>query len=155
MGCYRCESWWRQSHLRAPSVFNWFLPGQQIGGGLLEAGLVAPEFTLTNEFQAVRWLNYDYLLVYARWLGARELPNQRETAANGGRDDPNGELDNIRAAHYIDALEAMVQGFIDGGDTEREAFEKLLDHLDTLLCAGRLKEKYGGMPAPNPRPRRP
>lgn len=145
------HSWWLQAHLRAPTVFNWFLPGQQVGGGMQQAGLVAPEFSITNEYQAVRWDNYAYQIVFAAWLGARELPQQRETAANGGKDDPNGELDNIRAFHYVDALELMVQGFIDGGDTDRQAFEKLLDHLDMLLCAGGLKARYGGEAAPNPR----
>jgi uncharacterized protein (DUF1800 family) len=145
------HSWWSQSHLRAPTVFNWFLPGQQVGGGLQQAGLVAPEFTLTNEYQSVRWVNYAYLLAYAKWLGASELPNQRETVANGGMDDPNGELDNIRAFHYVDALEAMVEADITGGATAEEAFTTLIDHLDVLLCAGRLKDLYEDAEVPNPR----
>jgi len=145
------NSWWSQAHLMAPTVFNWFLPGQQVGGAMQQAGLVAPEFSLTNEYQTIRWDNYAYVLAFNTWLGASELPFQRETAANGGMDDPNGELDNIRAFHYVDSLEVMVAGFISGGDTVPEAFEKLLDHLDVLLCAGGLKANYGDHTDPNPR----
>ena len=145
------HSWWSQSHLRAPTVFNWFLPGQQVGGGLQQAGLVAPEFSLTNEYQSVRWVNYAYLLTYATWLGAVELPSQRETEANGGMDDPNGELDNIRAFQYVDALEAMIEADITAGATPEQAFNTLIDHLDVLLCAGRLKDLYESADAPNPR----
>ncbi|MCB1062524.1 MAG: DUF1800 family protein [Verrucomicrobiae bacterium] len=145
------HSWWNQSHLRSPTVFNWFLPDQQIGGAMQQAGLVAPEFSLTNEYQAMRWVNYAYVLCANTWQGARELPLQRDPASSGGRDDTNGELDNIRAFQYVDALEAKVQGYITGGDSERIAFEKLLDELDLLLCAGNLKARYGGQPAPNPR----
>ncbi|MCB1228647.1 MAG: DUF1800 family protein [Verrucomicrobiae bacterium] len=145
------HSWWNQSHLRAPTVFNWFLPDHQVGGPLQQAGLVAPEFSLTNEYQAMRWVNYAFALCNNTWQGAREMPLQRDPVSSGGRGDTNGELDNIRAYHYIDALEAEVQGYINGGDSEQVAFEKLLDELDLLLCAGNLKARYDGQAAPNPR----
>lgn len=145
------HSWWNQSHMRAPTVFNWFLPDHQVGGSMQQAGLVAPEFSLTNEYQAMRWVNYAWVLCNNTWQGAREMPKQRDSVANGGRGDTNGELDNIRAFHYVDALETKVIGYVNGGDSERIAFEKLLDELDLLLCAGNLKAKYDGQPAPNPR----
>lgn len=145
------QNWWNQSHLRSPTVFNWFLPDHQVGGAMQQAGLVAPEFAVTNEYQAMLWVNYALSLSNNTWLGAREMPLQRDPVSSGGRGDTNGELDNIRAYHYVDALEAKVQGYLNTGDSERVAFEKLLDELDLLLCAGNLKARYGGQPAPNPR----
>ncbi len=145
------HSWWNQSHLRSPTVFNWFLPDHQVGGAMQQAGLVAPEFSLTNEYQALLWVNYALSLSNNTWLGAREMPLQRDPVSSGGRGDTNGELDNIRAFHYVDALEAKVQGYINAGDSERVAFEKLLDELDLLFCSGNLKARYGGVAAPNPR----
>ena len=144
------DSWWKQSHLRAPTVFNWFLPDHKVGGALQDAGLVAPEFALTNEYQVIRWVNYAYVLVFTtNGLGARELPEQR---TNPLYNDPNGYLDNFKATHTIDDFVTLLNNHIAAGDTERQAAEKILDHFDLLLCGGRLKAMYGSDPAgENPR----
>jgi uncharacterized protein (DUF1800 family) len=48
-----------QSPLRSPSVFNFFRPGYvPPGSAIASAGLVAPEFQLTNESSTVGYLNF-------------------------------------------------------------------------------------------------
>ena len=48
-----------QSPLRSPSVFNFFRPGYvPPNSGIATAGLVAPEFQITNESSVVGYLNY-------------------------------------------------------------------------------------------------
>jgi len=42
----------------ATSVFNWFRPGYSVNGPIASAGLVAPEFQITNEPQIVAYVNY-------------------------------------------------------------------------------------------------
>lgn len=136
------DSWFNQSHLRAPTVFNWFLPDQQVGGPLQEAGLVAPEFTVTTEYQVIRWVNYARTqIVSTGGLNANELPNQRTDEA---LNDPTGLLDNITNVHTINAYVTMLNDYIANGDTEEIATEKILDQLDLRLTGGRLKAKYGG-----------
>ncbi|MCP5538658.1 MAG: DUF1800 family protein [Akkermansiaceae bacterium] len=141
--------WWdltntfSQSPQSAPTVFNWFLPDYLAGGAIQAAGLVAPEFTITTETQVVKAINYYVSTVYGSnvtslGLGLRQLPNAT---------DPN--LDNVKLD--IPPLELVLQGFIDGGDTKEDAVAKLLDYLDFILMAGRLKALYDGAAEPNPR----
>ena len=47
-----------QKPIAAPSVFNWFHPEYVFSGALSAAGLVAPEFEITNETQVVNLANY-------------------------------------------------------------------------------------------------
>jgi hypothetical protein len=46
-----------QSPLRAPSVFNWFLPDYVVPGSMAEAGLFAPEMQLASETNLVNRIN--------------------------------------------------------------------------------------------------
>jgi endo-chitodextinase len=52
-----------QSPLLAPSVFNFFSPAYTRPGKLAAAGLVAPEFQITNEIQSIGTANFFYNLV--------------------------------------------------------------------------------------------
>lgn len=48
-----------QSPLRSPTVFNFFRPGYvPPGSGIAQAGLVAPEFQLTNESSVAGYINF-------------------------------------------------------------------------------------------------
>lgn len=47
-----------QNPLRAPSVFNFFLPDYRLPGPLTAAGLVAPEFQITTETTAISTANF-------------------------------------------------------------------------------------------------
>jgi hypothetical protein len=53
--------WLNEYPLYSPSVFNFFQPSYQLAGPLTQAGLVAPEFQITNEASLV---NTDNLLQY-------------------------------------------------------------------------------------------
>ncbi len=52
-----------QSPLRSGSVFNFFRPGYKPPGIIGDAGLVAPEFQITNESSIAGYLNYMQTLV--------------------------------------------------------------------------------------------
>jgi uncharacterized protein (DUF1800 family) len=53
-----------QAKGHAPSVFNFFRPGYTPPAtGIAQAGLVAPEFQITNEQSVVGYINYMYALV--------------------------------------------------------------------------------------------
>ena len=53
-----------QSPLRSPTVFNFFRPGYTPAGtAIATAGLVAPEFQITNESSVVGYLNFMQTLV--------------------------------------------------------------------------------------------
>ena len=53
-----CTSKARQNPLRAPSVFNFFVPDHAPAGTLSQNGLVAPEFQITSEAQAIGSANF-------------------------------------------------------------------------------------------------
>lgn len=61
-----------QSPLRAPSVFNWFLPDYVVPGAMAEAGLFAPEMQIASETNLVSrvnqlwsftWMNLDGMVI--------------------------------------------------------------------------------------------
>lgn len=54
---YKPEGPFVQAALVAPSVFNWFRPDHAPVGGLASAGLVSPEFQITNEATYTDMLN--------------------------------------------------------------------------------------------------
>ena len=60
-----------QSPLRAPTVFNWFLPDYQPGGLIASYGLVAPEFQLANESSVFQNVNtfWTSMVSAAGWGG--------------------------------------------------------------------------------------
>lgn len=58
-----------QSPLLAPSVFNFFSPNYTRPGKLAQAGIVAPEFQITNEIQTIGTANFFYNLVQNEGYG--------------------------------------------------------------------------------------
>ncbi len=128
-----------QSALRAPSVFNWFLPDYEPGGDIAAAGLVAPEMIQTTETQVIYNINYMHTL-------ARGGNGQGVNALVGQTD---GLLDNIKLDR--DALQAIYNAEVAGGATVEEAVTALIDHMDVLMMAGNFKATYGAAPLPNPR----
>jgi hypothetical protein len=74
-----------QAPLRAPSVFNFFRPGYvPPHTGMADAGLVAPEFQITNESSVMGYANFllgimpfgaaGILPDYTRWLTMADDP---------------------------------------------------------------------------------
>ncbi len=128
-----------QTPLKAPTVFNWFLPDYAPGGAIAAAGIFAPEMQISTENQVVEAVNYHRSLVFNG--------TGQSTAALFGATDQN--LDNVQ----IDRApwDAMYNAQVAAGKTPREAITVVVDALDLLLTAGNLKAKYAGAPTPNPR----
>ncbi len=88
-----------QSPLLAPSVFNFFSPNYTRPGKLAQAGLVAPEFQITNEIQTIGTANFFFNLVRDEGYGngdSRVVLNL----------DPARALANdpIKLVDYLDGL---------------------------------------------------
>lgn len=128
-----------QSPLRAPTVFNWFLPDYEPGGAASAAGLVAPEMIQTTETQVI--YNLNYLNTISR--------NNNGQGVNALVGQTDGLLDNI----IIDksSIEAIYDAEIASGSTVAETAVVLVDHLDVLLMAGNFKATYGSASGANPR----
>ena len=111
-----------QSPINAPSVFNWFDPDYTFPGEIQSNGLVAPEFQITNETNAVTNPNYFYGLIY-------NLP--------AGGSNPGPQPSNIAGANgnYTKlsiSLTAATSAFTSGGATG------LVDFYDRLFCSHQL-----------------
>ena len=63
-----------QSPLRAPSVFNWFLPDYVVPGAMAEAGLFAPEFQINTETNVVNRVNRLWTFTWANLVGMTTFP---------------------------------------------------------------------------------
>jgi len=70
-----------QSPLRAPTVFNWFLPDYVMPGPLGAAGLVAPEFQVATESSVINVINNQYNIIFT------SLPSATVTKPGRGLDD--------------------------------------------------------------------
>lgn len=127
-----------QSPLKAPTVFNWFLPDYEPGGAISAAGLYSPEMLQTTETQVIYNLNYLNTISRGTWQGT--------TALFG---ETNPDLDNVTIDR--DGLQAIYDAEITGGATVTEAVTTLIDHLDVLLMSGNFKATYDGAAGPNPR----
>ena len=86
-----------QAALRAPSVFNFFEPNYVYPGPLAAAGLVAPEFQITNDTTAISVPNLFRTAIFATATGANAartyvLNVSAEQAAAG---DANALIDRV------------------------------------------------------------
>ena len=142
-----------QTPLKAPSVFNWFLPGYKPGGLIGSYGKVAPEFQIVTESSALQNINVYWQSHYNGngWSAGNVGGNNANSALAGyatQRQYNNGSTtytdDNIIPDYY-----AWINRYrdyqIDPGnpmDDELETDLQLIDDLDDLLLAGRLKLLY-------------
>lgn len=78
-----------QNVLESPSVFNFFQPDHQPIGPIADAGLVAPEFQITNALTTVSSANYFYNII--SW-GAIYIET-KETILNNELEELAGEED--------------------------------------------------------------
>jgi len=125
------------SPMRAPSVFNWYLPDYSPGGNIDAASLVAPEFQILNEVSVIRNINYfvaPSLFLYGQ--GMEALPNQ--TASGYGANDDHVIPDR---SPWISLYEA------NAGLPEWQRDKLLVDALDELLTGGSLKTTWPLIPA--------
>ena len=98
-----------QAALRSPTVFNFYHPDYVLPGPLAAAGLVAPEFEITDDNYAISVPNYLRTFVNATTTGV--------AAAN---------------QPYVIALNTTYEQTLVSNPTA------LLDHLNAVLCAGTL-----------------
>jgi hypothetical protein len=63
-----------QSPLRAPSVFNWFLPDYVVPGPMAEAGLFAPEMQIASETNLVNRINRLWTFTWMSLQGMTTFP---------------------------------------------------------------------------------
>lgn len=154
-----------QTPLAAPTVFNWFLPDYTVVGPLADAGIRVPEFQLANEISVVTNINYHYSLIYSgNGLSASSLPNQKAHDTNGdphptynpyqyGDNDDHLKINTTGTSAmgqaYLAIMDTNGDGKVSSADTTFDnrtsivaACVTLVDHLDLLLCSGRLKAEY-------------
>jgi uncharacterized protein (DUF1800 family) len=74
-----------QAALRSPTVFNFFHPGYVLPGALASAGLVAPEFEITDATFSIDAPNYLRGLIFTTANSAEQLDltTEQNLAANG------------------------------------------------------------------------
>ncbi len=101
-----------QAALRSPTVFNFYHPDYVLPGPLAAAGLVAPEFEITDDNFAISVPNY------LRLFATAAIPT-------------TGGVPTTAAPYVITLNTAYEQSLV----TTPAA---LLDHLNTVLCAGTL-----------------
>ncbi len=101
-----------QAALRSPTVFNFYHPDYVLPGPLASAGLVAPEFEITDDNFAISTPNYYRSFVLAAVPTTNGVPTT--------------------AAPYTLTLNLTYEQTLAGNPTA------LLDHLNMLLCSGSL-----------------
>ncbi|MBP8298584.1 MAG: DUF1800 family protein, partial [Burkholderiales bacterium] len=119
-----------QSPLLAPSVFNFFSPSFTRAGSIAQAGLVAPEFQITTETQAVGSSNFFKRVIYDRAFGFADIG--RLTLDY----QPFVDLAN-QPAQLVDRLDAL---FTAGG-MSAVTRTALLDMLAALQAQGRSRSE--------------
>ena len=96
-----------EAALRSPTVFNFYHPDYVLPGALASAGLVAPEFEITDDNYAISGPNL------FRTMALTDVPT-------------------TTAAPYTIALDLTYEQTLVSNPSA------LLDHLNTLLCAGNM-----------------
>jgi uncharacterized protein (DUF1800 family) len=102
-----------QSPGRSPSVFNFFRPGYTPpNSAIASAGLVAPEFQITNEPSVIAYVNYMAALIVS---GSGDFrPNYTEISALAGNSTSLvDEVDILLGAGLSAAAKAGIRGAVD------------------------------------------
>ena len=100
----------------SPSVFNFYRPDYSPNGVIADAALNAPEFQIHNDVSALQLSNGLITLIVHGIAGG-----------NYGNIGQRNNVDSVLDFTYEDSI---------SGNTST-----LIDHLDLLLCAGRLKSE--------------
>ncbi|MBM3862509.1 MAG: DUF1800 family protein [Verrucomicrobia bacterium] len=151
-----------QTHLSAPSVFNWFVPDHKPAGMLAANGTTSPELQIANENSVIRASNFVYSDIYESGgnPNTTALPNQNEEPWLYGSNGDHIRIDFAPLeALYLGVVDLNRDGVFNNLDVGafnqqaalRAACEAVLDHVDLMLCAGALKARYAETPG---KPRR-
>lgn len=89
-----------QSPLKAPSVFNWFLPDYTVPGPISEAGLVMPEMQIATETNLVARINRLWSYTWMNLAGMTAFPgvDQDDVVQISGNAGPQVKLSNLAPA---------------------------------------------------------
>jgi len=102
-----------QSPGRSPSVFNFFRPGYTPpNSAIASAGLVAPEFQITNEPSVIAYINYMAVLVSAG-SGDFRADYTAMSALAGNSTSLVDEVDILLGAGLSAATKASIRGAVD------------------------------------------
>ncbi|MFV1994445.1 MAG: DUF1800 family protein, partial [Verrucomicrobiales bacterium] len=139
----------RQSPLKSPGVFNWFLPDYQPGGLVASFGLLAPEFQIADENSVIQNIN----MYWSYSFGAAGFWAQPFGGSNGNQNLAGYTTKYGTGSNYYDD-----HSFIDFAtwinklnnyptpdpalDDFLEKQMALIDELDSLLSAGLFKQLY-------------
>ncbi|MBK9608572.1 MAG: DUF1800 domain-containing protein [Betaproteobacteria bacterium] len=119
-----------QSPLLAPSVFNFFSPSFTRAGSIAQAGLVAPEFQITTETQAIGSSNFFKRVIQDRTFGFADIGRLTLDF------QPFVDLAN-QPAQLVDRLDVL---FTAGG-MSAVTRTALLDMLAALQAQGRSRSE--------------
>jgi hypothetical protein len=111
-----------QRPLASPSVFNFFQQDYQPIGSIEEAGLVAPEFQITDAQTIAGFINGLY-----RWVISGDIADEYDLFTN--------EAD----AHYADEI-SKLELSPESTYTDNDKLHILLDRLNLLLAHGHVSE---------------
>lgn len=143
-----------QSPLKAPTVFNWFLPDYQPGGLIASYGLVAPEFQIATESSVFQNINTFW---QSHWgtsgFSANTMggTNQNSDLAGYGTilQNSQGNSTNRTDDNIIPDYTAWFKRYqaypIDPNNNysdEQDRDLQLIDDLDKILLAGRFALLY-------------
>ncbi|MEM9281385.1 MAG: DUF1800 family protein [Verrucomicrobiota bacterium] len=140
-----------QTPLKAPTVFNWFLPDYQPGGLIANYGLFAPEFQLATESSVFQNINTFWTSHWGTsgFGGTTMGGNNNNSDSAGfttvsGNNGTNHTDDNVIVDYWawIYRYENYPDIPDNGLNTEQDKVLQLIDDLDALLLAGRYKLLY-------------
>ena len=142
-----------QTPLKAPSVFNWFLPGYKPGGLIASYGKVAPEFQIVTESSVFQNINLYWQSHYnGNGISANTVGGNNQNSTRAGyatqRQYSNGSTtytdDNIIPDYYawINRYKNYQADPANPSNDEQQIDLQLIDDLDDLLLAGRFKLLY-------------
>lgn len=124
---YEMEGATGQGLLRAPSVFNFYLPDHSPSGQIRSAGLVAPEFQIINENTVTAVANMMNNSIWAgpnvTWTSPLDLSTEEALV-----DDSNAILDHLDLLVFSGQMPAALR-------------QILKNHLDTTSYWGTPEEK--------------
>ena len=140
-----------QTPLKAPTVFNWFLPDYQPAGLIASYGLVAPEFQIATESSVFQNIN----VFWASHWGTNGFGGTTMGGSNGnsdaagyttllGNSGTNHSDDNVIVDYWawINRHDNYPEIADNGLNLEQDKALQLIDDLDALLFAGRYKLLY-------------
>jgi uncharacterized protein (DUF1800 family) len=113
-----------QSPLLAPSVFNFFSPTYTRPGKLAQAGMVAPEFQITNEIQTIGTANFFYQLIKNEGYGSGDSKVRLDLSLAKGMAN-----DAVKLTDYL-------AGLLSHGELSAATRSQILDAVNALPIKG-------------------